>query len=206
MDKKAGKKKSNLITFIVFIVLLVAAGLVIYYQYMHKQQIHELDKTPTTETEKLIAKDLEIGYPETPVEVMKLWGRLNMCVYNSALDEAQFASLLDQMRMLYSKELLEQNQRDVHQKRLQEEVSEFQGNKNKIVSYSADTGTSTVYKQIQGRDSAKVRVSYFINRGGTYVKQFQEYILVKEDQKWKILGFQEESTEQKVSKQEALKQ
>jgi hypothetical protein len=203
MEKKSGHKRSNLIVFIVVMILVVAGGLVLYYRYMSKQQTEETAKTPSTEVEKLLAKDLETGYPETPTEVMKLWGRINQCMYNSKLTDEQFEALLGQLRMMYSTELLEQNPEESHLAKMQEEVSEFKSKKNKIVSYSAQTGTSVVYKSIQDRETSKARISYFINCSGTYLKQYQDYVLVDEDGKWKILGFKEISTEKSSSKKEA---
>lgn len=201
MKKNTGNR-ANIIAFVLVVVFLVAGGFALYYTYMQKQQMQESVQVPTTETEKLIAKDLEIGYPETPAEVMKLWGRLNQCIYNTKLDEEQFKQLLLQLRVLYSEELLEQNPEDNHLKQLKAEVSEFQGDKNKISSYSTDTGVSVNYKTIQERESAKVRVSYLINlnRGKGHAKLYQQFILVKEDGKWKILGFKEEKTEEQKSK------
>lgn len=201
-----GHSKMKLSTFVFIFVLIVFGGLIIYYQYMHKQQMQESVQTPTTETEKLMAKDLEAGYPETPTEVMKLWGRINQCMYNSALEDEQFETLLGQLRQLFAKELLQKNPEKNHFDNLKSEISDFQDNKNKIVSYSADTGKSVVYKTIQEKETANARISYFINRSNGYVKQYQEYILIKEDGKWKILGFRKASDEKSISKKEALAQ
>ena len=72
MKKRFSSKRSNLITFILLMVVLVVAGLLVYQQYMHKQQRQDVVQTPATETEELLAKDMEMGYPETPAELMKL--------------------------------------------------------------------------------------------------------------------------------------
>lgn len=204
MKKHFSSKRSNLITFILLMVVLVVAGLLVYYQYMHKQQRQDVVQTPATETEKLLAKDMEMGYPETPAELMKLWCRFNQCIYNTRLDDEQLKTLLKQIRVMYSAELLEKNSEESHFTKLKEEVTEFQSNKKRIVSYSADAGVSPVYKKIKNRKNAKVRIYYFINEGNGYVKQYQDYILVREDEKWKILGFKKVSEEKTVSKEEAM--
>lgn len=201
--KKKISKRTNITAFLILMIFLVAGGIVLYYQYMQRQQKSELEQTPTTETEKLIAKDLTVGYPETPVEVMKLWGRLNQCVYNAEeLEEEQFHQLFLQMRVMYSKELLKQNPEEDHWGQLQSEVSDFRAAKHKISSYSADTGVSVKYKTINEQESAKVRVSYLINlnRGKGHTKLYQQFILIKEDGKWKILGFKDEPAEQNQTK------
>ena len=75
--KEKKKKKRGLITFLILVVLVVLGVLAVYYQYMKKLQLQDTVHTPTTETEKLVAKDMDAGYPETPKEVIKLFGRIN---------------------------------------------------------------------------------------------------------------------------------
>lgn len=188
------KTRKKIIGFVLVMGLIVVGALGIYYQYMKKQQTDSVVHTPTTETEKLIAKDLEMGYPETPTEVMKLWGRFNQCLYNTSLDEEQFTALLKQLRIMYSSDLLAQNPEETHSTNLKKEISKFQEDKGNIVSYSAETGKSVQYKTVNNRECANIRISYFINKKGSYVKSFQDFILVKEDNKWKILGFKEADT------------
>lgn len=189
MSSKMGKNvKKNITAFSVVVCILIIGAMVLYYQYMKRQQQTAV-QTPTTEVEKLIAKDFEMGYPETPTEVMKLWGRVNQCMYNSVLSDEQFSSLLKQLRTMYSSELLKENTEEEHRGKLKEEIEEFQSKKGKIVSYSTDAGMTTRYQTINGKECAYARLSFFANKGNGYVKIFQDYILVRESDKWKILGF-----------------
>ncbi|MCR4605845.1 MAG: hypothetical protein K5639_07615 [Eubacterium sp.] len=197
------KKRKSIITFSFVICILAVAAVGGYYQFMKRQQMQSEVKAPTTEVEKLIAKDLEVGYPETPTEVMKLWGRLNQCIYNSKLDDEEFDALFAQLRTLYSKELLEQNEEKSHHDKLEDEVEKFKDDKKKILSYNADTGKSVEYKTIQGKDCAYLKIKYFMNTGKrAYSSVFQDFIMVDEDGKWKILGFKNEE-EQPATKKEA---
>ena len=197
------KKRRSIVTFSFVICILAVAAVGGYYQFMKRQQMQSEVKAPTTELEKLIAKDLEIGYPETPTEVMKLWGRLNQCIYNTKLSDEEFDALLDQLRMLYSTDLLDVNTKENQYEKLSAEVEEFKSDKKKIVSYSADTGSSVQYKNINGRDCAYLKISYFMNTGGrSYAKTYQDFILVDQEGKWKILGFQN-GAETTATKQEA---
>ena len=197
------KKRRSIVTFSFVVCLVAVAAVGGYYQFMKRQQMQSEVKAPTTELEKLIAKDLEIGYPETPTEVMKLWGRLNQCIYNTKLTDDEFDQLLLQLRMLYSTDLLDVNPESVQHEKLKAEVDQFKSDKKKIVSYSADTGSAVQYKNINGRDCAYLKISYFMNTGGrSYAKTFQDFILVDEEGRWKILGFQNGS-ETTATKQEA---
>ncbi len=188
VEKK--KKHNGLVVFVIVLCFVVAGCLIGYYKMMKRQQQTE-ESTPTTEAEKLIAKDLESDYPETPKEVMKLWGRINQCLYNTTLEDDQFTSLLGQLRVLYSSELLEENTEENHRKKLKEEIEEFRGDKGKIVSYSAETGKTVQYKKVNGKQCADIQISYFINQKSGYSKLYEDFVLVKEDGKWKVLGFKE---------------
>lgn len=202
MKNKQGKNmKKNISAFSFVMCIVVVGAMVAYYQYMKKQQQQTAIQTPTTEVEKLIAKDFKMGYPETPTEVMRLWGRVTQCMYNSTLSDEQFSSLLKQLRTMYSSDLLNENQEKEHHEKLKKEIDEFQSEKSKIVSYSTDTGVSTQYQTINGKECAYARLSYFVNKGNGYVKIFQNYILTRESGKWKILGF-EPDEEKKATKEE----
>lgn len=87
MGKRKGSSKNKIIIFVFLMILVVVGALIAYYQFMKRQQEMNSDQKPATEVEKLIAKDIENGYPETPAEVMKLWGRINKCLYNNSMDE-----------------------------------------------------------------------------------------------------------------------
>lgn len=197
------KTRKNISAFSFFMCLIVVGGMAVYYQYMKKQQLQTAVQTPATETEKLIAKDLEMGYPETPTEVMKLWGRINQCMYNSNLKDEDFTALLKQLRLMYSSELLEQNKESAHSARLKEEIGEFRKDKGNIVSYSAETGTAVQYKTVDKKECAYIRISYFINRKNKYSKNFEDFVLVREDGKWKVQGFKDSGSAASSEKEAA---
>lgn len=189
MAKRKKSQVGNLVIYTVIICILVGVALGGYYKMMKRQQDIESARTPKTETDKLIAKDLESGYPDTPAEVMKLWGRYNQCMYNTAMSDEQFTALLEQMRRMYSSELLDANPEVDHGTNLREEIEDFREQKSKIVSYSADTGGSVQYKTVNNKECAYLQISYFISKKDGYSKVFEDFLMVKEDDKWKILGF-----------------
>ena len=213
--KKANGRKS-LILFGFIVALIISGLMVAYFQFMKNQQLLEVGKEPATETEKLIAKDLSrftLTLPYSPIvakcairptstETMKLWGRYNQCIYNSSLSEEEFSSLLSQLREMYSSELISNNPEENHKSKLQTDVDTYKEKKWKIVNYSAETGQAVEYKTINGKECAYLHISYFIKQDKAYSKLHQKFIMVKEDNKWKILGWQSES-ETKSSKKEA---
>lgn len=188
MKNKNAKK--SLVVFVVLIVLAAFVAVLWYYQYMKRQHRQDIMRTPTTEVEKLIAKDLEEVYPETPKEVMKLFSRFNQCMYNNKdLSEEDFLSLVKQLRMLYSQELQKQNELKQIESKLASDVKKYRKEKKKIVNYTIDEERNYKYKTIEGRDMVYLKYSYFMRDGSKYSTWNQKAILVKENDKWKILGF-----------------
>lgn len=182
-------KKRGFFAFVVVICLAVLGGLGAYYQYMKKQQMKESVHTPTTETEKLIARDLEMGYPETPKEVMKLFSRINQCIYNKSLSDDEFSSLVKQLQVLYCEELKKQNSVEKIGKDIAADAEKYRKEKKKIVNYTIDEQNNFQYKTINGREMVYLKYSYFMREGSNYNTWNQRAILVKEEDKWKIMGF-----------------
>ena len=57
---------------------------------------------PKTEVGKLLAKDLDLEYPGTPNgEVVKLFWRINKCLYDTNMKEKDQKALFQQLRRLY---------------------------------------------------------------------------------------------------------
>lgn len=193
--KNQPKRKNNLVTYIFIICLVVVGVWAVYLQVMKKQQLDTTSQTPTTETEKLIAKDLEVGYPETPKEVLKLWGRYNQCLYNATLSEEEFASLVKQLRVMYSDEINRQITEEKMVQNFKNEILLYQENDWKIVSYSLDTGTAIDYRTVNGKEQALVRFSYFMREGNNYMTRYHNFLLVKENEQWKVLGIQIDNTQ-----------
>ena len=84
---------------------LSSVAIALFYAHKEKQDT-TIDNTTASEAERLINKDLEVGYPDTPTEVLKLFGRMNQCIYNNNMSDKQFDELVNQMRLLYSNSLL----------------------------------------------------------------------------------------------------
>lgn len=185
----AKKMAKNITGFAFFAGLLIVVAIAFFYAHKEKQDT-TIDNTTASEAERLINKDLEVGYPDTPTEVLKLFGRMNQCIYNNNMSDKQFDELVNQMRLLYSNSLLSQNPFEEQRDNLKDEIQEFRKQKRRIANYTVDKGSSVKYKTIQNQDCTYVQMAYFMKENGNYTKSFQEYILVKENGRWKILSFQ----------------
>ena len=91
-----------------------------------------------------------------------------------------------------------------HVQKFQAEVDLFKNKKQRIVSYTTDNGIAVQYKNVGDKQCVRVRLSYFINNDGSYTKSYQDFILAKEDDRWKVMGFRAvkntESTKEEAEK------
>lgn len=188
-DEELKKNRRSLHIFIIVVLLIVLGALAVYYQFMKRQQMSETVHTPTTETEKLIARDLEMGYPETPKEVMKLFGRINQCIYNKDLSSENLSSLVGKLRELYCKELKDRNEPGKMEEEIRKEKDTYKSHKRKIINYNIDEESNYEYKKVKGDEAVYLNFSYFIRDASEYNTVNWFAILIKEDDKWKIREF-----------------
>ncbi len=185
------QKMAKNMTIFAFVTCLLAIGVIyVFYQHKNADKAESGNIPSATELQKLTEKDLEMGYPETPTEVVKFFARINQYIYNTGgLDDETFDKLLNQLRMLYSKSLLDQNTFEEQKENFIAEVQEFQKKKRKIANYTVDKESSLKYLDYDGQKCALIQISFFMTENGNYSKVFQDYILVKEEKHWKILAF-----------------
>lgn len=185
------QKMAKNMTIFAFVTCLLAIGVIyVFYQHKNADKAESGNIPSATELQKLTEKDLEMGYPETPTEVVRFFARINQYIYNTGgLDDETFDKLLNQLRMLYSKSLLDQNTFEEQKENFIAEVQEFQKKKRKIANYTVDKESSLKYLDYDGQKCALIQISFFMTENGNYSKVFQDYILVKEEKHWKILAF-----------------
>ncbi len=73
------------------ILLVIIAFLIVgYYYHLSNKTIpekEEVQKETLTETQKVLVRDLETNYPQTPREVVKYFVEITKCLYNEELTE-----------------------------------------------------------------------------------------------------------------------
>ncbi len=180
-----------------FVAILVIAALVLAgYFMLNKQAEKKAEETvlPTTEVGKILAKDLESKYPETPTEVVKLYWRINRCMYNEDTSDEDMEAVLKQLRKLYDDELL-QDKKNTYENMLKK----LKDDKKKRVDAGQTFLPSVVQKnntlqivKMDGKDSAAVMTATMIKGKKETTKVYERFVCRKGDEgKWKILGWQQ---------------
>ena len=150
---------------------------------------------PDTEVGRLLAKDLNSKYPATPTEVVKLYWRINKCIYNEGMNDKEFDQLLEQLRTLYDEEFLstEGNSFEQMSAGLKTDKEQRQKNKETLSSYVVQKNNDITEAEIDGKLCATVATSVLVKpKKGKSTKTYEQFMLRKNEQNnWKILGWKQ---------------
>lgn len=195
MEKKKRKTGKNYLAFMI-------VGIIVIGGYFFISKVTESAKNTAanqTEAEHLISKDLKTSYPATPKEVVKLYSRYTKCLYSGDVNDKEIEQLVNQVRFMYDKELLDNNPLEEYLYDLKLDIADYRSYDRKITSYKVNSSNSAVTWTEDGIDYARMSVSYTTKEGSSYFKTYEEFLLRKdENSEWKIVGFREiESDEPK---------
>lgn len=190
--KKSKKKTTTIIVIMFAVVIAIVIGFwAILEQGRNKVEEDKLIHSKNEEVNTLLNKDLNIDYPSTPREVLKMYSRLQSCVYNQDLSDKDLTAIVGQMRMLFDDELIVANSLEQQLEDLKKEIKEYQKAKRTISNYVIDKESSTTEKKLEGKEYATLEVSYLIQENRGYNKTYEQFILRKDEKdKWKILGWE----------------
>ena len=179
-------KKAGIVIAAILCIGVICGG----FYYVARHNNSSTDQTEVTEVQKVIAKDLETNYPETPREVIKFYNRILKCYYSEDYKDDELDQLCDQALALFDEDLKENNPKDTYKAMVQGEVEQYKQDSKTIAQYNVCDSDDVLYKTDNGDSLAYVSASYFIKESGSYNKTYQTYVLRKDaDDKWKILVY-----------------
>lgn len=195
-------KKKVGITFVALVCLAVVVLTIFYMISNGKISESRESKSSTTEVDKLMSKDLDNGYPETPTEVLKLYWRYNKCLYNTTLTDKEYDKLLKQLRKLYDAELLDvkDNAWEKMRERLAKEQKSYKKKEQTISTYVVQPAGSIEYKTIDQRECATV-ITGTLTKAKQKRMQIYEKFLCRKDAKgkWRILGWEQTTDKEEIA-------
>lgn len=199
MDKKTKKIIGT------FTVMVCAAALILGGYYMlSRGKLGKMRDTSSTSTEveKLLAKDLETKYPETPTEVVKLYWRYNKCMYNRDMQDKEFQGLLKQLRKLYDAELLDmkENSWENMLNQFEKDRSEYLKKDRVITTYAVQPNSTVQYNTVDGKERAVVIAGAVVKVKSKREQVYEKFICQKDsDGNWKILGWSQTTDKDEIS-------
>lgn len=172
---------------VVVLILLVA---IVAGFYMSTSNKTSESYNVQDEYDILRTKDLDLSYPETPKEVVKLYSRIVKCLYTKKLSDDKTRELVEQLRKLFDDALLQENSLEEQLGKLDKEVRGFKKAKKAIINYGVDE-ESLETKEVDGVDCATIVASFSIKKKKNYTRTDELFLLKKNsDGQWKIVGWQ----------------
>ncbi len=172
---------------------MIILGGLIFGGFMYLANREDEGKTEIevelTEAEKLLDYDLVQEYPPTAREVVKYYARIVKCIHSEEMTDDVITKLGDNLLQLYSNELIELNTRDEYIQRLLTEVMEYQVLGKTVTSYAIDSADNIVTWTKDGVEFAKVYATFTTKEDTGFNRTYEEFILKKEANQWKILGW-----------------
>ena len=184
------KKRGGVILLILIAVLIVGAFALVAYRTPKTAE----EATEVTEKDALMSKNIEVSYPSTPREVLKLYNRYMVCLYgveSDQLTDDEVRTLGIKMRQMYDEELLEANLQESHLQKLTQEIVAFQADEKVMIQANVCDSNEVDYIDVDGASGALLEASYFIKKGSKeFSRTYQQYLMRKDaNGNWKILGF-----------------
>ena len=145
-----------------------------------------------TVVQQINAKNLEKEYPKTPRAVVKLYNQIVSCYYGQKYTDDEFDKLIEQARMLFDKELADNNSVEDYKSSVKESIADYKQRSFKIRQSSVCDSDDVKYlTDEKNKDKlAYVTASYFTEENKKFDKTYQMYVLRQdEDENWKILTF-----------------
>ncbi len=174
---------------LIVLLLLVSVG-ILYYFYSAANKGTKNDKAVAeiSEVTKLLSKNLESSYPDTPREVIRTYNRIITCFYGEKLTEEELNKLAKMAQMLMDDELLERNPFETYYNNLKEDIDTYKSEKKTISTFILANSYDVQYKTFQERQYAMLDCIYYTKSAAGTARTLQRYTLRKDEAgKWKIL-------------------
>lgn len=178
------------VTIGVFIAALLALG---YYMYLSGRDMPTPaeQESEVTDMGRLIARDLDADYPNTPRKVVDLYSEITRTFYAEDLTEEDLKKLCDQSVKLFDAELLNVNPAETFLENTKAEIEEYRKLERIITDYVLESSAGVDFYTENGQEYASISVKYLLREKGGYGKTYEDFLLRKDENgRWKILGWQ----------------
>ena len=185
--KKTGNRTAVTVISMLFIAIIIVS-FYLYWSY-RTTPISEISVEDMTEAQKLIQKDLDLNYPETPRETVKLFGNMIKALYDNIKDE-DAEPLALKVRILYDEEFLEANPQDTYLKTLYSDLALWKKKDRRITSFMLVNDDQEQREEIDSIQYATEYISFTIQENRKFTEIWKVILRQDESSQWKILGWQ----------------
>ena len=185
--KKTKSKGSQIKVIIVILILVLLGGG--YYIYLGRGNSgSKKDVNEVSTMTKVLAKNLDTEYFQTPREVVEYYSDIMYCYYSEDYSEEQLKMLTEQARKCMDAELLEGNPYEDYYTSLKAELQEYKDEGRKLSTYIIDKNSEVKKFKEGGKSYARLSATYYMKGKKDTRRTSQEYTLRQDEEgRWKIL-------------------
>ena len=179
-------KKVRVIIIAIACIAVLCGGFFLFTQGLNSGNPDKL-----TEVQTIIVTDLNKNYPPSPRSVVELYNRIVHCYHSEGLKKDELGKLVDQMMLLWDKDLLVKNTKEEYLATVQSDIQLYKQAKKTIMSMTICDLDDVEYKtdDRNGDKLAFVDTTYFVNNNGEFTNSYMRVGLRKDDKgNWKIIG------------------
>ena len=184
------KKKRSLenFKFIIVAVILVTAVLV-YFNHLGNNSSKRKEKVTKSEMQELETYDFISNYPKTPRDVVKMHCRFFKLFYGEGVSDEDLVVLNQQLRYLYSQELIQLNSENDNLVNLKKNISRMKEEGYNYLVYELPEASQVKYYTSEGREMAALEITLTLDTSDSKAYMYVVYVLVKENDNWKIYAW-----------------
>lgn len=177
------------VTIGVLLIVVLALG---YYAYLSNEDksAQGENAAETSAVGKLVVRDLDADYPNTPRKVLDFYSQITRCFYEEGLTEENLQKLCDQSVKLFDEELLSVNPRETFVENTKAEIEEYHAIERTITDYVLEESSEVEFYVEDDREYAVISVKYFLHDKNGFSKTYEDFLMRKDEEgRWKILGW-----------------
>lgn len=179
------------------IILLCAMVLLIvgYYYHLSNRTVAEkeqnVQENVLTETQKVLARNLETNYPQTPREVVKYFSEVTKCLYNEELTDEDVYNLGMKLREIYDEELVANQSEEDYIEKLRDDVVTTRTKEQDLFNYTLSSSLDVETYTMDGYEWAKLHCIFGIRQKKLLYNSDTVFLLRKDENgHYKIYGWQ----------------
>lgn len=181
-------KKQVTIKGAIVAVLLVLLALW-YFNHLGNRSSIKRNEAQKTEIQTLMEYDMTLDYPKTPRDVAKLHNRYFKVFYGQELTDEELDAMNKKVRQLYCMDLLVQNPESGSLENLKNDIQELEELGYIYKMYELPEASQIQTFTRDGKEMASMEVCITINTGDALSYLYRQYVMVKENDQWKIYGW-----------------
>lgn len=181
------KKQVTIKGAIVAVVLVLLA--LWYFNHLGNRSSIKRNEAQKTEIQTLMEYDMTLDYPKTPRDVAKLHNRYFKVFYGQELTDEELDAMNKKVRHLYCMDLLVQNPESGSLKNLKNDIQELEELGYTYKMYELPEASQIQTFTRDGKEMASMEVCITINTGDALSYLYRQYVMVKENDQWKIYGW-----------------